>query len=103
MLAIGLSWNPFVQAFLLMLTTAFHLIIILFFRVNYTNTFRILKALELLFFLGIEIIIVVMERLVETLRVESYETLGIVGIIFIFLIILVSFLRMLYTFTKIYQ
>lgn len=54
-------------------------------------------------FMGIEVLILVMETLIESLQTESYETLGIVGIAFIFVIIVSSFARAAFTWHNLAQ
>ena len=95
--------TPFIQAFLLMITNLVHILFLLVFKLSNTNMFKYLKILELLFFLGLEILLMVMVSLYETLLAESYRTLGIVGIIFIFIIVALSIVRTFYTFSEIWK
>ena len=94
--AILLHHSAFIQAFILMLLNGFHFFFILFSSFNKNKIFRVLKALELLFFVGLEILILVTIVLLDTLTTQSYETLGIVGVVFLFMIIGVSIVRMIY-------
>ena len=70
---------------------------------SYSIYFKIFKFLELAFFVGLEIIILVCYSQRETLTNKGYNTLGSVGIALIFAIILFSFMRFIYTFWKIYS
>jgi len=45
--------SPFTQAFLLMITNFLHLMVVWFSGISYTQTFKYLKMIELLFFIGI--------------------------------------------------
>jgi hypothetical protein len=67
-----LSFAPFTQAFLLVLTNGFSLVVNAFSRLNTNKYYRIFKSLELVFFMVIEILIIVMASLINTLRIESY-------------------------------
>ena len=64
--------SPFTQAFILMLLNGFHFFYVLFSSKNRGKGFRFLKAFELLFFTGIDILILVMVTLVDSLTTESY-------------------------------
>ena len=95
--------SPFTQAFILFILNAIHFFFVLFSSISRSNSFRLLKCLELLMFMGIEVLILVMDTLIESLQTESYETLGIVGIVFIFVIIVSSFARAAFTWHNLAQ
>ena len=63
-----LYYSPFAQAFLLILINGFHLALNVFAPLNTNKIFRVLKSLELLFFIVVEIMIIVMVTLLKTLR-----------------------------------
>lgn len=103
LVVILLHHSPFAQAFLLVLTNGFHLAVNTFADLNTNVYFRAFKSLELVCFIVIEILIIVMHSLLKTLRFESYETLGIVAIIFVFLLLVLTFVRFFYTLWMIYK
>lgn len=92
--------SPFAQAFLLMITNFLHLAFLWLSSLSYTRTFKSLKVLELMFFVGLEILILVAYQQNETLTKDAYKALGIVGVVFIFVILGLSFVRFIYTLTK---
>jgi hypothetical protein len=92
--------SPFAQAFLLMVTNFLHLAFLWISSISSTRTFKVLKVLELMFFVGLEIIILVSYQQNETLTKEAYKALGIVGVAFIFVILGLSLIRFIYTLVK---
>lgn len=92
--------SPFAQAFLLMVTNFLHLAFLWISSISSTRTFKLLKVLELMFFVGLEIIILVSYQQNETLTKEAYKALGIVGVGFIFVILGLSLIRFIYTLVR---
>ena len=95
--------SPFAQVFLLLITNFLHLVFIWFSSISNTGVFKLLKVLELLFFGGLEILLLVTLQQYNTLTKDAFNTLGIVGIVFICVILALSFIRFLYTAKKIFR
>ena len=89
--------SPFAQAFLLIITNFLHLAFLWISSISTNRTFKFLKVLELMFFVGLEIIILVSYQQNETLTKDAYKALGIVGVTFIFVILGLSLIRFIYT------
>jgi ABC-type transport system involved in multi-copper enzyme maturation permease subunit len=102
-IATALHSSPQAQCFLLMITNFAHLVVILFSRISQTLYFKLGKVFELAFFAGLEILILVCQSQQETLTTRGINTLGSVGIALLFAIILLSFIRTIYTFMRIYK
>lgn len=103
LICVLMHYSAFAQAFLLVITNAFHLAIVLFSGLNRGGKFRILKSIELFSFAIIEILIIVMVSLNDTLRYESFEILGIISLVFVILILIISIFRALLTGYNIYK
>jgi hypothetical protein len=103
LIATGLHGSPQAQCFLLMITNFAHLVLELFTNLSGTFQFKLLKVFELAFFSGLEILILVCQTQQETLTTRGLNTLGSVGIALLFAILLLSFIRSIYTFYRIHQ
>ncbi len=103
LIATGMHGSPQAQCFLLMITNFAHLVLVLFTQFSRTFEFKLLKVFELAFFSGLEILILVCQSQQETLTTRGLNTLGSVGIALLFAILLLSFIRSLYTFSRIYR
>jgi hypothetical protein len=55
----ALAYNPQAQLYLLLITQALHLFLVLYTKLSRNFFFRICKVLELAFFVGLEIIMLV--------------------------------------------
>ena len=100
--AIAFYDSGFTQAFLLVILNGLHFFFVLFSSFNTSKRLRILKALELFFFLGLETLILIMLLLTDSLTSTAFLTLGIVGIVFIFAIVFTSLFRVFVIWRRIY-
>lgn len=92
--------SAFSQVFLLMIGNSLHLGILWIWDISCGWGFKILKVWELLLFLGLEIVILVAYQQNGTLTKDAYNALGMVGVAIILVIILISFVRFIYTLWK---
>lgn len=96
LVATALYYNPQAQLYLMIITFALHMFVLLFTSLSRNNFFKVLKSLELALFVGLEIIMLVCQTDNATLTTRSYNTLGNVAIAIIFCIIFCSLIRSIY-------
>ena len=80
-----------------MVTQILHAFVVLFTGLSRSGALRVMKVMELAGFIGIEIILFVCSNQSDTLTSQSYNTLGAVAVAILFLIIIVSGIRSIYT------
>jgi hypothetical protein len=89
--------SPQAQIYLMLITHALHMLVILFTGLSRNLFFKISKSLELALFIGLEIVLLVCQTQNDTLTARSFNTLGSVAIALLFAIILLSLVRSVYT------
>jgi len=99
----ALTYSPVAQLFLLLITQALHMFVVLYTGLSRNIFYRIVKVLELAVFVGLEIILLVCQTQKDTLTNQSYNTLGGVGIGLIFLLVLLSLIRAIYNLFMLYR